>query len=198
MKRIVLIFFIVSMVIMIGRYSNKPNLENAINKPNLENPTEDSSKFDSKELVDIYTIAFDSFAPRFLPKAGTPKIYKRTYDYLAINMRSKYFDNISQEGKQQILDYFKNKYDIEVMNESPETLREKGLATMFGSDVTLKGNGKVGILLEIDNEKIVSKTERVIDGYWIVTPVSAEFFRTTIVFKDGQWKLQKIDPMGVS
>ena len=104
MKRIILIFCMASMFTMIGGCSNKRNLENSINKPNLENPTEDSSKFNSKELVDIYTTVFDSF----VPKEEAININKA--DYLAIDMRSKSFDNISQEGKQQILDYFKNKY----------------------------------------------------------------------------------------
>jgi hypothetical protein len=115
-------------------------------------------------------------------------------------MRSKPFDNISQEVKQQILDYFKNKYDIEVINESLDTLTEKGLGTkqLPGSDVSLINNGKIGILVGTLNEKIVSKTKRVIEGYWHITPVSGAGFGTTIVFKDGQWKLQKIDPMGVS
>lgn len=190
MKRIILIFCMISMFIMLGGCYNQPNLENAINKPNLDNPTEDSSKLDSKDLVDIYKIAFDSF----VPKRGVLSIYERKYDYLAIDMRSKSFDKISQEGKQQILDYFKNNYKIEVMNESPETLTEKGLATMFASDLTLIN----GVLLGIYNEKIVSKTEVVIEGYWHVTPVAAEYFRTTIVVKDGRWQLQKIDFMGLS
>jgi hypothetical protein len=194
MKRIILIFCMASMFIMIGGCSNKPNLENAINKPKLDNPTEDSSKFNSKELVDIYTIAFDSFIPT------EEAINMNKIDYLAIDMRSKSFDSISQEGKQQILDYFKNKYNIEVMNESLNTLVEKVLATkqLPGSDVSLISNGRRGVLLGTLNEKIVSKTEVVIEGYWHLTPTASAGFSTTIVFKDGQWKLQKIDSMGVS
>jgi len=149
-------------------------------------------RFTEKELVDIYTIALDSF----LSTKGT---LNKNYDYLAIDMSSTFFDNISQEAKQQILDYFKNKYNIEVMNESLNTLTEKGLATnLAGSDAILKSNGKWGILIGIINEKIVSETEVVIEGQWFVSPTAAEGFRTTIVFKDGQWKLQKTGIIWVS
>jgi hypothetical protein len=149
-------------------------------------------RFTEKELVDIYKIAFDSF----LSRKGT---LNKEYDYLAIDMSTTFFDNISQEGKQQILDYFKNKYNIEVMNESLNTLVEKGLATkIVGKYVMLKSNGKWGILVKIINEKIVSETEVVIEGQWFVSPTAAEGYSTTIVFEEGQWKLQKTGIIWVS
>jgi len=149
-------------------------------------------RFNEKELVDIYTIALDSFVPT------EEVINMNKTDYLAIDMSTTFFDNISQEGKQQILDYFKNKYNIEVMNASLDTLKEKGLTSNGGKYVGLISNEKRGILLGILNEKIVSETEVVIEGYWFLTAVAAAGFSTTIVFKDGQWKLQKTGMIWVS
>ena len=150
-------------------------------------------RFTEKQLVDIYTIALDSFVPT------EEAINMNKTDYLAIDMSSTFFDNISQEGKQQILDYFKNKYNIEVMNASLDTLKEKGLTSSVGGKyVNLKSNGKRGILLGILNEKIESETEVVIEGYWFSGAVAAAGFRTTIVFKDGQWELQKTGMIWIS
>jgi len=61
----------------------------------------------------------------------------------------------------------------------------------------IKQVGKRGILLGILNEKMESKTEVVIEGYWFFTAVAAGF-RTIIVFKDEQWKLQKTGMIWIS
>ena len=119
-------------------------------------------------------------------------------DYLAIDMSSQSFNNISQEGKQQILDYFKNKYNIDVINASLETLKEQGLTSSNGNDVDLISNNKNGILLGILSIKNESKTKIVVEGYWFFTSVTSEGLRSIVVFEDGQWQLKESNMIWMS
>lgn len=144
------------------------------------------------QLVDIYIIALDSFVPK--GKA----ISINNADYLAIDMSSQSFNNISQEGKQQILDYFKNKYNIDVINASLETLKEQGLTSSNGNDVDLISNNKNGILLGILSIKNEYKTKIVVEGYWFFTSVASEGIRSIVVLEDGQWQLKESNMIWMS
>ena len=148
-----------------------------------------TKEISEKQLIEIYTVALDSFVPK---KEGI-NIYNK--DYLAIDMSSTFFDSILQEGKQQILDYFKNKYNMEVMNASVDTLKEKGLASKYG---TLKYNGKRGLLLFISDVKFKSESEAVINGSWYVSGVAGESYKSRIVLKNGKWILQERIWIGIS
>lgn len=146
-----------------------------------------TKEISEKQLVKIYTVALDSFVPEAK--------YLENKSYIAIDMSSSFFDSISQEGKQQILDYFKNKYNMEVMNASIDTLKEKGLANKYG---TLSSNGKRGLLLFINDVKFKSENEVVINGSWYVSGVAGKFYKSTIVLKNGKWTLQERIWTGIS
>lgn len=149
-------------------------------------------RFSQKQLVDIYKIALDSF----LPKENAINV--NNIDYLAIDMTNTNFDNISQESKQEILNYFKDKYSIEVINASIDILKESGLTSDIGNDTNLISKDKKGVLLGILNISVKSKTEVIIEGYWFFTSVASEGIRTTIVLKDKEWHLQKTDVIWMS
>lgn len=133
------------------------------------------NSFNEKELVEIYIAAFDSF----IPEKGIDD-----RDYMAIYLENDIFDNISQESKKKIMSYFRNKYKIEVLNESEETLREKGYANKHGDIVY---NGKKGILLGVQDIRIISKDKVEVDGYWIVSWIGGRGATTILNNKNGIW-----------
>lgn len=149
-------------------------------------------RFNQKQLVDIYTIALNSF----LPKENIINV--SNIDYLAIDMTSASFDNISEESKQEILNYFKVKYSIEVINASIDTLKASGLTSDIGNDINLISKDKKGVLLGILKINVKSKVEVIIEGYWFFTSVASEGIRTIIVLKDKEWHLQKTDVIWIS
>ena len=149
-------------------------------------------RFSQKQLIDIYIIALDSF----LPKESAINV--NNADYLAIDMTNTSFDNIYQESKQEILNYFKGKYSIEVINASIDVLKENGLTSDTGNYTNLINNDKKGILLGILSIAVKSKTEVVIEGYWFFTSVASQGIRTTVILKDEQWHLQKTDVIWMS
>ena len=66
-----------------------------------------------------------------------------------------------KEGKKEIKDYFKNKYEIEVMNESLDSLGQKG---MVGKLWNLNNGHRKGMLTGIKNQDIDFNNKAVIEG----------------------------------
>jgi len=128
-----------------------------------------------KELVEIYNIAFQSFMPR------TDDL--ENIKYIAVNMKSDIFKDFNEKEKQQILDSFK-KYNKEVINESVETIKEKGIADKYGN---LKE--PCGVSLNIVEVQIVSDHKVIIEGYYYFSPLSGIGRQSTIEKIDGKWKL---------
>ena len=145
-----------------------------------------------KQLVNIYIIALESFIPK------EEFINLAIMDYLAIDMSNKYFNDISKEGKDEILNYFRDKYNVEVINASLNKLKEVGLTSSSGNDVDLIKNNKKGILLGITSWKYESKTKVLIEGYWFFTSVASAGIRTRIVFQNNEWILEKTDTIWIS
>lgn len=141
------------------------------------NIQEKKDKLTQDEWIDVYKIALESF----IPENGIADI-----DYIAIDLNAKFYDKISDKGKQETLNYFK-KYDVQVFNASADTLKQKGLANEYGE---LFYNGKEGILLEIEQIDSVSDSLVVMSGYWYVGLIAARGATTYINFKNGEWILR--------
>lgn len=132
-----------------------------------------------EDLVQIYSIAFNSFIP-------TQKEMMDNKNYIAVNMKTENFKEISEKGKQQILNSFK-KYGISVVNESLGTLKEKELT---GKHDSLYKNNLKGILFNIKDVYFQSDKEVVIEGSWYTTGTAGEGFISDIVYENGKWKLK--------
>lgn len=132
------------------------------------------------ELVDLYTIAFESLLSEELSNG---KI-----DFIVIDLNHERYDILGTQGKEQILDYFRKKYHVDVYNETEESMKKVGLANKYGD---IEADGKEGILLGI-NESRVSSDRTIIDGYWLRSGVSG---RGAIIYLDSNEGLWKINNM---
>lgn len=134
-----------------------------------------------RPLIEIYKVALESF----LCDEINNTIYD--VDYLSIDMSSEFFKELSNEEKKEIMDYFKIKYQIEVINESLDSLEKKG---MVGKLWSLNNGHRKGMLIGIKKQDIDFNNKAVIEGYWYRSGIGARGAASTIVPENGQWKLQ--------
>lgn len=137
-----------------------------------------SNTLEEDDLVQIYSIALNSFMP--------DSIVTDSIKYIAIDMNTKFFDNISQNGRKEILSNFK-KYDKKIINESLDSLKEKGLADKFGN--LLSDKNISGLLLSITTVNITRDNEIIIEGNYYESPIAGKGFVSTLKKIDGEWKL---------
>ncbi|GAA0182571.1 hypothetical protein SH2C18_49260 [Clostridium sediminicola] len=132
------------------------------------------------KLSDIYTIAMDSFIPLDDGLNGDMK-------YIAINTQT--LTDASEADKKYILKYFE-KYNVEVIDETFDTLKEKGMVK--------DGNYIEGILLSIDDINFISDNEVEIEGTKFRSGKGAIGVKSVIKNKNGEWELQKADMTWIS
>lgn len=135
-------------------------------------------RISNEQLTQIYFIAFDSFISDYK--------YIKDVDYIALEMKSDFSTSFSEEDKDMIIKYFE-KYNKNVVNESLDSLIDKGIADKYGS---LKSGEIQGILSVIQDVKIISDKKVVIEGLRYLTRLSGAGFRSIIVYKDGKWQLE--------
>lgn len=135
-------------------------------------------------ISQIYSIALDS--------------YISTYDwdiinienYIAVDMSTEPFKKLSEKDKQVILEHLK-KYNLPVMEESYDTLKEKGFVE--------KKNGFDyidGILLVINKIEIKNANEIIVEGLWFTGTIAGKLLKSTIVYKDNEWQLKEVKITG--
>lgn len=147
----------------------------------------EGDKVSEKELVEIYIIALDSFAS---------EAYLEEKSYIAIDMETSFFEGISCESKEEIVGFFKDKYELEALNASFEKLKKIGLVS--DKLESLKANGKRGVILIMDGVEFISNKEVEITGFWFVSGVGAEYYKDTIISEDGKWILKEKKITGFS
>lgn len=150
-------------------------------------------------LLAVFLLAACTKAPD--PKQSMPEIYSIALDaympiddglnsemkYIAIDMSD--FQNVDEQGKQQILDYFK-KYNVQVMEATYEQLKEKKLLNPETGVLD-------GVLLRV--EKIDVKFNKVIiEGDKYRAGNGAIGTRVEVQFKDGKWQVIKADGTWIS
>lgn len=141
-----------------------------------ENTTKENSK-----LAKLYAAVLDSFIPIDNGLNGDMK-------YIAIDTNT--LVDATKEDKEYILNYFK-KYNVEVMDESFETLKEKGMVK--------ECNYLEGLLLQIDVDKIkISNNKAVIEGSKFRSGIGAIGVRCEAVYKNGNWVIEKADMTWIS
>lgn len=135
-----------------------------------------------KDLIQIYILALESFIPENFDTA-----YKEN---IVIELYTEPFNNISDEGKEEILRYFSKKYNREVKGVN---LKEREAKMLEKKKITNKFEPIIereSVALVISKKEIKNDSEIVIEGYWYRGFFSARGATTTIVF-DTKWNLKE-------
>ncbi|MEG0773851.1 hypothetical protein [Clostridium sp.] len=142
-----------------------------------------SETITEKDLTEIYSIALNSF---ILDQYTLDHI-----SYISVDMSTQYYDNISINGREEILGSLK-KYGKTLVTDSLEGLKQKGLADNYGN-VNVSQNETVvkrGLILRIWKVSFISENEVQIQGDCYETPIAGKGFISTIIFKDEKWQLK--------
>jgi hypothetical protein len=108
-------------------------------------------------------------------------------EYIAINSQT--LSNASDEDIIKIKDYF-IKYEVEIIDESFNTLSEKGMVK--------KGNYIEGLLLEITDVNIISDNKVIIEGSKFRSGLGAVGVKSTVIKSNGEWQLESADMTWIS
>lgn len=138
----------------------------------VEEEEEDTTVTSKDNLEQIYCLALDSFM--LLDEALNHEM-----KYIAIDTTT--MADITEEGRKQILDFFK-KYGVEVMDASMEKLKEEGL--FDENKLCLEG-----ILLRIESIDFEPGDRVVIKGSKYRSGTGAIGVISTLTYEDGNWEL---------
>ncbi|MEW9096601.1 MAG: hypothetical protein AB2417_16090 [Clostridiaceae bacterium] len=177
MKRIIIIFLILCGMIFTGctKKSMEYSKEQIKNADGVEKKEGNYSKY-----YFIYSQVLDSY---MTIDPGLNDDIK----YIAIDFDT--LEGVEEEEKNLIIKYFE-KYNLEVINESFESLKEK--------DMVKEGNYIEGILLSIESIEFTANNQAVVEGSKFRSGKGAVGFKSTIKLSDGQWKLENTDMTWIS
>lgn len=125
-----------------------------------------------EHLGEIYSVALDSIMEQ-------DEALNSDMEYIAIDMSN--FEEVDENDKKEIINYFKEKYKVDVMDATLEQLKEKGL---YNSD-TMALNG---ILLRIEKVEFKFNNNVFFEGSKYRSGLGAVGVEVTVHYKDNQWK----------
>lgn len=126
-------------------------------------------------LVEIYSTAFESIMEN-------DKALNSDAEYISIDMSE--LTDLTEQNKQEILQYFKDKYEIETMNASFEELNENGL---YNPDtVSLDG-----VLLRLDAVDFVNNHEVLFAGSKYRSGLGAFGCKLIVHFEGDEWRVKE-------
>jgi len=139
-----------------------------------ENPRE--------QLSEIYIIALDSIMEK-------DKALNKNMEFIAIDMSN--FQDINKMQKEEILNFFNDKYDIDVMDATFEELEEKG----YYDPNTLALDG---VLLRIEKVDFKFNNDVLFKGSKFRSGKGAIGVEIIIHYKNGEWKIKESEETWVS
>lgn len=188
MKKISLILFLTFLsVVLVACNSENESSNNSTNNEKVEvendvlpaitgekeNNYEDKLGLEPKEhLGEIYSVALDSIMEQDEALSSGMK-------FIAIDMSN--FEEVDQSDKEEILSYFKEKYNVDVMNATFEQLKEKGL---YNPDTMVLD----GVLLKIEKVEFKFNNNIFFEGSKYRSGNGAVGVKVTVHYKDNQWK----------
>jgi hypothetical protein len=128
-----------------------------------------------KHLGEIYTIALDSIMKM-------DKALNSNMEFIAIDMSN--FEGVNEKQQKEVLNYFKDKYEIEVMNATIEDLEEKGY---YNTDTMALD----GVLLRIDKVDFKFNHNVLFEGSKFRSGKGAIGVESTIHYKKGKWQIKE-------
>ena len=128
---------------------------------------------DPKEhLGEIYSVALDSIMEQ-------DEALSSNMEYIAIDMSN--FEELDENDKKEIINYFKEKYKVDVLGATLEQLKEKGL---YNPDTMALD----GVLLRIENVDFKFNNNIFFEGSKYRSGNGAVGVEVTIQLKDNRWK----------
>jgi hypothetical protein len=128
-----------------------------------------------EHLVEIYSTAFDAMMENDTALNSKAK-------FISVDMNN--LSDLTEQNKQDILRYFKEKYKIETMNASFEELKEKG---MYNPDT----GSLDGVLLRIEKVDFVNNHEILIEGSKYRSGLGAFGCKLIVHFESDVWKVKE-------
>jgi hypothetical protein len=125
-------------------------------------------------LGEIYSIALDNIMNYDEELSSDMK-------FIAIDMSK--FDELGEKDKKEILNYFKDKYKVDVMDATFEELKEKGY---YDSDK----KGLDGVLLKISKVDFKFNNNIFFEGSKNRSSLGAVGVENTVHYKDGKWQIK--------
>lgn len=128
-----------------------------------------------EHLGEIYRVALDSIMEQDEALSSGMK-------FIAIDMAN--FDKVDENDKEEILNYFRKKYMVEVMNATFEQLKEMGL---FNPDTMVMD----GVLLRIEKVDFKVNNNVFFEGSKYRSGDGAVGVEVTVHYKGNNWKLKE-------
>ncbi|WP_159426224.1 peptide ABC transporter substrate-binding protein [Desulfolucanica intricata] len=107
----------------------------------------------------------------------------------AIDMSN--FNELDEQAKKEILNFFKGKYKVEVMNATFGELKEKGF---YNPDTTALN----GVLLRIEKVEFKSKNNIFFECSKYRSGLGAVGVEVIVHYKDGNWKVRESNVTRIS
>lgn len=129
-----------------------------------------STEIEPKEhLGEIYSVALASIMEQ-------DKVLNHEMEYIAIDMSN--FEGIDESDKEEILNYLKEKYKVDVMDATFEQLKEKGME--LG-----------GVLLRIEKVDFKENNNIFFEGSKSRANLGVVGVEGTVHYKDNKWKSEE-------
>lgn len=135
-----------------------------------------------EHLEEIYSVALDSI----MEQDGA---LSSDMEYIAIDMSN--FEEVDESGKEEILSYFKNKYNVDAIDSTFEQLEEKGL---YDPDTMSLD----GVLLNIERIDFKFNNKVFFEGSKYRSGSGAVGVEGTVHYKENKWKSKEAKMTWVS
>lgn len=110
-------------------------------------------------------------------------------EFIAFDMSN--FDGVNEEQKKAILNYFKDKYKVEVMNATMDELEEQGY---YNSDT----QALEGVHLRIEKVDFKLNNNVLFEGSKFKSGKGAIGVESTVYYKNREWKIKESKETWVS
>ncbi len=127
-----------------------------------------------ENLPEIYSLALDSFMKQ-------DKGLNNDMEFIAIDMDS--LKQLSEDGKKEVADFFKETYQVDVIDATFEELKEQGL---FNPETMSLD----GVLLQVEEVDFTFTNDAVVSGSKFKSGLGAIYVESIIHFKDGEWQVK--------
>lgn len=135
-----------------------------------------------ENLGEIYSVALDSLMKQ-------DEALNSDMEYIAIDLSNS--EEVDENDKKEILNYFKEKYKVNVMDATLEQLEENGL---YNPEIMLLD----GVLLKIEKVDFKFNNKILIEGSKYRSGLGAIGVEVKVHYKDNKWKAKEVKMTWIS